>query len=893
VNTILIGGGADEREVNRQLASAATLEDLGVSSAPSEDGHAVILESPSGILSPPLESAARDAAKAIGAGVTPVFTYLANAIRRSVPDGRAIPYSLVSGIDLDKLPGASTSHSPPSDAIVLNEWAARELTAGAGDRVEIEYYLWNARDGLTTHITTLTVDRVIPIAGLAADVRLAPVFPGVTTAATLAEWDPPFPLDLSRIRSVDEQYWSAYRTTPKAFISFERARELWQSRYGAATSIRVPVSPDAAARTAGDLADEIRDRLSPQSAGVAVAPVRRLATAAAKGSTDFSEYFLYFSALLVASAILLVAVFFRLGIEQRLRSIGILRAAGFSIAAVRKLLLIEFIALAAAGSVMGTAGAVLYARLIVHGLRTWWIGAVGTTRLAVHVSWTSLATGALAGMLATILCVVLSLRTVARMSPRLLLDARELGAGARPLRRAGRSRLVALALALAAAAMTVIALIRPAIETGLFFGSGAAAAAACLCVFSASLSRDRFARPHAGRGGLLRLGFRSASFRPGRSVASVALIASAVFVVASVSAFRHDDRSADTGRASGTGGFALLARSELPLLHDPNTEDGLHALGVNWSGGPQARVVRFREWRGEDASCLNLYRPQRPTVVAPESAFLDEGRFSFAASIASTDAEKRNPWLLLRRSMTDAMPVIADSTSLEYVLHASVGDTLAFDAGDGQPLRLRIVGALKDSVLQGVLVTSEENLVARFPGIQGYRFFLIDAADATTDAAALAGGIEDQFAPYGLDATGTAERLAAFHRVENTYLSTFQALGGLGVLLGTFGLGAVLFRNILEQRRELAVLRAVGYRARHVSIVMLSEAVLLLLAGLAIGVSSSAIAVAPAWIHRGAARPGPTLALLLGAILLTGLLSSFIATRAALRGPLVSALRQE
>ncbi len=39
--------------------------------------------------------------------------------------------------------------------------------------------------------------------------------------------------------------------------------------------------------------------------------------------------------------------------------------------------------------------------------------------------------------------------------------------------------------------------------------------------------------------------------------------------------------------------------------------------------------------------------------------------------------------------------------------------------------------------------------------------------------------------PYGVDAVTTAERLDEFHRVENTYLSTFQALGGLGLLLGT------------------------------------------------------------------------------------------------------------
>ena len=75
--------------------------------------------------------------------------------------------------------------------------------------------------------------------------------------------------------------------------------------------------------------------------------------------------------------------------------------------------------------------------------------------------------------------------------------------------------------------------------------------------------------------------------------------------------------------------------------------------------------------------------------------------------------------------------------------------------------------------------------------------------------------IEDALVDFGADATGTAERLAEFHRVENTYLSTFQTLGGLGLLLGTVGLATVLLRNVLERRRELALLGAVGYRRGH------------------------------------------------------------------------------
>ena len=87
----------------------------------------------------------------------------------------------------------------------------------------------------------------MPIAGAAADRRLAPEYPGITQAESVSDWDPPFPIDLSRVHPQDEAYRKQYRTTPKAFIAYERGRELWQSRYGALTSLRFSQESGAAA----------------------------------------------------------------------------------------------------------------------------------------------------------------------------------------------------------------------------------------------------------------------------------------------------------------------------------------------------------------------------------------------------------------------------------------------------------------------------------------------------------------------------------------------------------------------------------------------------------------------------------------------------------------------
>ena len=308
------------------------------------------------------------------------------------------------------------------------------------------------------------------------------------------------------------------------------------------------------------------------------------------------------------------------------------------------------------------------------------------------------------------------------------------------------------------------------------------------------------------------------------------------------------------------------------------------------------RYTRFRVRPGEDASCLNLYRPTNPTIIAPEAGFIESNRFTFVSSMAGSDAERANPWLLLRREFDDgAVPVIADATSMQYVLHVGVGDTFSIDTGSERPLVLRFVGALRDSVLQGELVVSEDAFVKQFPQQQGYRLFLADAPSVRSldDARTLAGVVERELQPLGVDATVTSERLAAFHQVENTYLSTFQALGGLGLLLGTVGLATVMFRNVLERRRELGLLRAVGYDTRRMTLMIVAEAAFLLGVGMVAGTASAAIAIAPAWLGRGGALPGAGLMLLLAAVVLAGILSSAIATRAALGGRILDALRAE
>ncbi|MBM3777523.1 MAG: ABC transporter permease [Acidimicrobiia bacterium] len=877
----------------RLVEAEVQREDIGVRLRQVPDGTPIV-ESDAGYLTDPIAGAVTDAVRAAGAEPVPVLTYLANTIGAN---GREVPYSLVSALPREVIEREAVSGPAPAPQgpppIWLSQWAADDLGAEVGAEVVLDYYLWSDADGLTSGSAAFAMAGVIPMQGLAVDRDLTPEYPGVSTTDAMADWDPPFPVDLRRIRQKDEDFWDDYRTAPKAFITIEDGQRLWSSRYGKVTSVRATRPAEGTAGspdvlfTALDAA--LVERLPASLGEFRAVPVRADALAASEGTTDFGEYFTYFSFFVVVASLLLAVLFFRLGVEQRAAEIGVLGALGYAPPTIARVFLLEGLAVASAGAMAGLAGAVGYSALVMLALRTVWVGAVGTTELQVHVAVLPLAIGAAGGVVAAVVCVLWSLRAITRASTRALMAGSWLDAGSSPGDARG-ARLSALGAAVLAAALVAVTAAGWLPAVAGFFGSGALlliAGLAGLVLWLRGTSRAPFT---TGTLPLVRFGIRNARYRPSRSVLSAALIAAASFLIVSVGAFRLSVGNQED-RASGTGGYALIGESLVPLMHDPGTDAGRDALAL--VGIDALDVARFRLRPGDDASCANLYQPRNPRLLGATDDFIAEGRFTFGTTLADTDAERQNPWLLLHHSFDErTIPVIGDATSLTYALHLSVGDDVVIDGPDGEPLRLRVVGALRDSVLQSELVMSDAQFTKWFPRHEGFRVFLMSGGEGA-DAAETAATIEDRLEDYGMDVQSTVERLASFHRVENTYLSTFQALGGLGLILGTFGLGTVLLRNVLERRREMALLRATGYRRGHLVVAVVAESVFLLACGLALGLVCALIAIGPAYAERGEGLPIADTLGLLAAVLVSGVLSTLLATRAVATSDLLPALKNE
>ena len=436
-------------------------------------------------------------------------------------------------------------------------------------------------------------------------------------------------------------------------------------------------------------------------------------------------------------------------------------------------------------------------------------------------------------------------------------------------------------------------------EAGAFFGAGACAMAAGLFALSAWLRRPG-GRPAAGPAwrGLLGLGVTGTRARPGRTVLATSLIAFATFVVVAVGAFRRDDAGSPDDPLSGTGGYTLMAESVVPLMFDPATAEGRAQYGLD---SPElqptlagASFDLFRVRPGDDGSCLNLYRPENPRIAAPSPAFVARGgRFTFAAIAAdASEAERANPWRLLDRRFDDgAVPAIVDATSLQYVFHAALGDDLTVPGTGGEPVRLRVVATLSHSVFQSEILIGDAAFVRLYPQHEGHRLWMIDGDPVRS--AALARTLEDRLSDAGLVVIDPGERLRGYQAVENTYLSTFQALGALGLVLGTLGLGAVVVRNVLERRREMALLAAVGYRRGSLRLLVAGEVGLIVAVGVVLGTVAALVAIQPALARQGGVLPVAVIGSVLVAVAIAGAVATLVATAVASRLPLVESLKSE
>lgn len=799
----------------------------------------------------------------------PSITYLANGITKG---NRSTPYSFISALDRSLY-----SEIPEGNGIVINKWMADDLDAKVGDTLIVAWYSPDPMNRLMEEKAGFIVRQVAEMQGIWSDSLLMPEFPGIAGSESCTDWDAGVSINTDLIRNKDEEYWNKFRGTPKAFINYEKGRELWGNNFGPATSIRFEND-----MSENEIRNKLDGSLDPSKSGFFISDLPRESMEAADNSVDFSTLFLSLGFFIILSALILLVLVISTYYESKKQQVTTLFSIGFSNRGIEKLLMLETGITALTGAFAGVFAGGLFNSLIINSLNSVWQGAVQTNTLQSGYDPGSMIIGFITAIL--IIFVILKVKSSGFLK---FLNRPETGRTRKP---SGRKNLLFSILFVACSVILfLLSVLLTDHSTMLSFSAG-------VMVFVSLILIVRHYYIVSHKKGIYSFKTKNQissayfSFNNSRAIAPVIFLAAGLFAVIITSVNRMNISGDMLKPTGGTGGYLLWGESSVPVKGNLNSLSGRKTYGLDEPEFAGLSLIQAKQTSGNDASCLNLNHIASPPLLGIDpSEFIQKGSFSFAVTMKNL--RKSNPWSsLLIPSGNNTIYGIADQTVMQYGLKIKAGDTLKIRSENGQVLNVIIAAGLKSSVFQGYVLIGHENFNRYFPSISGSQVFLVDGDPGSIEL--YKDILMERLSEFGIHFESAGEKLSSFFVVTNTYLSVFTVLGGIGMILGVVGLGFMLLSNFNRRKRDFGLMMAAGFSVKSIRKILFTEQAFMLLAGTFTGFVSALVATRPSLVQNSDV-PWKTILIMVLLIIITGLTALAVAVRSIRRDSLIAQIRKE
>ena len=760
-----------------------------------------------------------------------------------------------------------------TNEIIINDWLSRQLNVTTNQALTLTWRRFEADGTLIADSRTFTVRAMIATERAAQTRSLMPTFPGMKDVDSCAHWDIGLPMDEEKLNDpANETYWKTWRETPKAFVAWQIGTHLFGTHFGAAMTLQIAAPTDRVTHA-------LLTCLTTEDAGGQTLDLNKTGEQAAQGSTDFNGLFVGMAFILMVSALILLSLSFSRVLDARKQEIATLRAIGWSPRTITTALLAEWTFPLTVAALAGATAGTGLAHGLITGLNRFWSSAFAGGHIAFYFSRGPLLLAAAIGWGLTFSVLFFKAAKWSRTTPTQLWQTAPREQGMTP---PTRQRLRALHLAGSLCAAISLALLFTLGNgtgiNGVFFAAGFLLLLSLLA-FTYALLLGLRTRPGI-RSSPVSAGLARIVQHPARALQILLLLALGSFLVIGILAMKNDPLANIKKSSSGSGGFASIVTSVLPQTREAGIEQALAVTGAK-------HAVPLRVEEGDQAGCLNLNAPTRPQVLGVDPEVMTRIR-AFEPDTAG------GTWSPLQDRLPDGtIPALAaDYSMLQFSLKAKAdplqGTCYAYPQGT-----IRIVGVLpvRSSILQGAVIINEKHFAQLFPNTSGYRLWLCDYApyllrDAARDTSRhtsprLRDNVRKLKYPRpGVTVETVEERLRLLASVESTYLDMFLVLGGLGLIIGTWGIALIVWREIDLRRPEFITLRALGIPARRLITLLLAEFGTLGLVGLCIGILPALAAVAPLARQLGSAIPWHALLLLIALVFGTLLLALAVSARA-------------
>ena len=712
------------------------------------------------------------------------FSYLVNDLIHATD---TIPYSFVTAV--------SEWKGEPLDGqdMILSDYAAKRLHVSEGDSVAMSYFVAKDLKNLETQGQKWRVKRVVPLAAFIRDSLLIADFPGLSHVKKCTDWDSDLPIKMERVTKADEDFWNAYRQTPKAIVSYESVCADWSNAFGSATAMRFTSQPDV--------------KLLPKDSGIQLIHPRAKGLQGATGGVDFASLFLSLGFFIILAAILLMKNPLVEMFTLRQGEIRLYRQMGFKDKDIRKGLFKEAFSVMLLASPWGVIAGLLYSSLTLWLLGNVWSGATHTEGFALHIQPLTLIIGWAIGLLICAVVLHLVLRNQLRQKQSTLIQ---------------RKPILYSSFFILHLILTVVLI---AVNFIYFHNM----VLFIICGLLWILTWGLFLRLYVERQSTVsvssemnrtQLTWLSIRASLKQHLLAYWTLSLGVFTVFAVGLNRPDFSRAE----QATGGYQYYVDSRVPIQYDLNHPAVRQKLSLQ-SLPDSTQFLGFLRHTQDEASCLNLNQVSTPTVLAPLLSSQQEG---------NSDLQQLFPFLGEVKE-----GVFIDQESLMWSLKKSVGDTLFYQNDKGERVPVVIAGTYPTGIFHGNAIMSAEEFRRLWPKEVGVEVLLMKSSRPEEATEILSTAMNE----YGLNVQTVEERIKMFFEVTETYLLIFLTLGGLGLLLGVFSLMIIVRKNLTAQTATIQQYRAMGFSESLIGQLLLRENLLVPLYAICIGATGSVISM--------------------------------------------------
>ncbi|RVW02738.1 ABC transporter permease [Rhodococcus xishaensis] len=617
--------------------------------------------------------------------------------------------------------------------------------------------------------------------------------------------------------------------------------------------------------------NELRDRVAqalPDTKVQTGAEVREEAKDEITEALSFINYFLLaFGAIALLVGTFIIYNTFSMIVAQRLRELALLRAIGAGRTQIGRSVAFEALVIGVIGSALGLAAGVGLAYGLRSLLNAFDIGLPGG---ALQVAPRTTVVALVLGVLVTVVSAYAPARRAAKVPPVAAMREESVSAG--------DTLKVRTLIGVVAAAGGVIALVAGSRSTGggaaATVGLGAFALVLAVLLAAPALSRPVvgalgavFARPFGPVGRLART---NAIRNPKRTAATAFALTLGLMLVSLI------------------GVLGASAKSSVNALVDTGVEADFvltpfEVSDPHWGLGVQTKAAEAAEGVDGVEEAVRLH----PVMVA-----IDDEDATGTAFSGPPDAVLEYEMKEGSASVTGSNMLVAESEAAKRGWNLGTPVTLV--SRDGEPVMTTVTGIYADNQLLGSWVVSGDVYHEVTPQNMAFIVGVLIKATPGADLATMAADLAAATDPFGAVQVQDREQFKGTQAQQiDTLLAVLYGLLALAVVIAILGIVNTLALSVVERRREIGMLRAVGMQRVQVRRTIYIESVLIAVFGALVGVVLGVVfgwgfvrTLADQGLDQIAVPWGQVLAMLIGSGVVGVLAALWPAARAARTKPL-------